>query len=91
MGPPPSRDPGQQTAPEVVSSTWLLRMYKYVRPAATRLEPHPIYPSREQFGVKYIGKEHVDHLIQCVKEKINSPRIGLEIYIAGSSQTGITA
>ncbi len=23
----------------------------------------------DNFGVKYVGKEHVDHLIQCIKEK----------------------
>ena len=23
----------------------------------------------DDFGVKYVGKEHVDHLIKCIKEK----------------------
>jgi hypothetical protein len=45
----------------------------------------------DDFGVKYVGKEHADHLIACIKENTNSPKIGWEIYTAVLISNGITS
>jgi hypothetical protein len=31
----------------------------------------------EDFGVKYVGKEHADHLLQCLKTDYELTKIGL--------------
>jgi hypothetical protein len=41
------------------------------------------------FGVKYVGQEHVDHLINASRENKSLPKIGLAICTAGSSCFGI--
>ena len=46
----------------------------------------------DNFGVKYVGKEHADHLINCLKEEkyIYSWKIGPATYTAASRSDGIT-
>jgi len=45
----------------------------------------------DDFGVKYVGKEHAEHLINCLKEEnINSQKIGQGTYTAASRSDGIT-
>jgi hypothetical protein len=34
----------------------------------------------DNFGVKYVDKEHADHLIQCIKEMYELTEIGPGIY-----------
>ncbi len=41
------------------------------------------------FGIKYVGKEHVDHLTQCIKEKYKLTKDWTGD-AAGSNKTGIT-
>jgi len=43
----------------------------------------------DDFGIKYVGKEHADHLIKCLKENINSRKIGPVTYIVESHSNGI--
>jgi hypothetical protein len=38
----------------------------------------------EDFGIKYVGKEHAEHLIKCIKTNTNLPRIGQAIFIVES-------
>ena len=44
----------------------------------------------DDFGIKYVGKEHVEHLLSAYKRHTNSPRIGRATYIATSPSNGIT-
>jgi hypothetical protein len=43
----------------------------------------------DDFGIKYVGKEHAEHLINCLKEKSKFTKIGREIYTAESPSNGI--
>ncbi len=37
------------------------------------------------FGVKYNNKDDVNHLIQCLKKRLNSPKIGTATFTVASS------
>ncbi len=43
----------------------------------------------DNFGVKYVNKDNVDHLIASIKRITCSPRIGWATYIVGSNTIGI--
>ncbi len=80
--------------------TAALDYYKYMKiPLALFPEPglwrHATRPITfslvlNDFGVKYVGKEHADHLIGCLKRKhTNLPKIGPGTYTTASCFDGI--
>ncbi len=68
--------------------------YEYINtPGLWRHKWHPITFTIvvEDFGVKYVGKEHADHIIACIKEKYKLTKNRAEIYTAVLISNGITS
>jgi hypothetical protein len=69
MGPPASRDTCQRTPQKMASPP---RYYECINtPGLWRHEWQPITFTLvvDDFGVKYVGKEHADHLVASLKTK----------------------
>jgi hypothetical protein len=47
-------------------------------------DTHPISFSLvvDDFGVKYVGREHAEHLMECIKKKLNFPATGKAVHTA---------
>ena len=91
LGPPTGRYFGKQTNAKAAQSARLLRMRQHPRPVALCDKTNYVLPGGWRFWVKYVGKEHAEHLINCLKEEnINSQKIGQGTYTAASRSDGIT-
>ena len=61
--------------------------------SSQRHDMHPLTFTlvEDNFGVKFVNKDDVDHLISSIKTKYSLTKIGRATYIAASPSSGITS
>ena len=71
LGPPTGRYFDKQITVQAPQTVWVLRMHQH--PGLWRHATRPItfFLVVDDFGVKYVDKEHAEHLINCLKEETN--------------------
>jgi hypothetical protein len=65
----PSRHPHQQIALQAFINQWVLQMHQHAKSMEAQNEPISFTLVVNNVGIKYVGKEHVNHLIWCIKQK----------------------
>jgi hypothetical protein len=56
----------------------------------TRYSPNLILVRVDDFGVKYVGREHAEHLMECIKKIITFPATGKTVLTAACHWSGTT-
>ncbi len=69
QGPSTSRYFGKQITAQATQTAWVLQMRQHPRPLVPHDQTNYVLSCGSQFLVKYMGKEHAEHLINCLKEE----------------------
>jgi hypothetical protein len=69
VGSPPNGDPSKQVAVQTTCSPWILGMQTNAKMWKHKTWPILFTLVVDNFGVKYVNKADVNHLIKCLKQK----------------------
>jgi hypothetical protein len=67
VGPSPGWYPCQYTPPAQTSPLWILRVCKQPQPVVTQVATITFTLVVDNFGVKYVSQDDIDHLIASIK------------------------
>ena len=65
----PGRAPSLRSTCQASQTPWLFPLQAYCRPLEAQNPPNLFCLTVDDFGVKHVGKEHADHLIQALNSK----------------------